>query len=397
MSSSPYNHHPFHTIGAATLLLWDPGAGSDGAWRRLSKVADCSLLMSTEQASKDITVKGLTQPIARRNRAKRYSISFRLLENAGPEAHDLIFGEATEQSGEAEGVVVAAEVLRLYGSDYTELAHPYGLLQQVPGPPGAPAASAGSTGGSIPPNTYYYWIEPVLEYGGDPVFTGEPGGTGPVTVSSGQTVTITFTPPVDYVPDGYRIFFNTADNLATAQVALANAQSSPVVLTAHQGGGSFSEQQEPLVEVYSYDGATQYVLDTDFSVHGGKGLVKRLPGGAIAAGQRVLVLYAYERPSSIVTTLGCPVQLERYRRVRLLQLAPEPDEGAQDMNPDNWRETGIEFEFFKVNVAINDSSFPFSEDEFSEGCSLTWDCLFDGTEAKVGTVRSTYGVLAEYE
>jgi hypothetical protein len=397
MSSSHYNYHPFHTIGAATLMIWDALAGGSGAWRRLSKVADCSLIVSTEQAGKDITVKGLTQPVARRNRSKRYSISFRLLENAGPEAHDLIFSEGTTQLNSGENLIVAAEVLRLYGSDYTELSHPYGIVQLPLAPPGAPDASAGSTGGSIPPNTYYYWVEPVLEYGGSPVFSGEAGGTGPVTVSSGQTVTITFTPPADYTPDGYRVFFNTTDDLATAQIALGNTESSPTVLTSHQGGGSFDEQDEPLIEIYSYDGSVQYEHGVDFAVHAGKGLVKRLPGGAIAEGQRVLAIYAYERQPSVLTTLGCPVQLERYRRIKLLQLSPEADDGGNTVNTDNWRETGVEFEFFKVNVSLNDSSFPFSEDEFSEGSSLSWDCLFDGSEGKVGTLRSTYGVLADYE
>jgi hypothetical protein len=56
----------------------------------------------------------------------------------------------------------------------------------------------------------------------------------------------------------------------------------------------------------------------------------------------------------------------------------------------------VEFLFYKVNISLNDSRWPFSEDDFSEGASVTWDCLFDGSEAKVGLVRSTYGVLANY-
>ena len=103
------------------------------------------------------------------------------------------------------------------------------------------------------------------------------------------------------------------------------------------------------------------------------------------------MVYAYWRPASVLTPLGDAVDLERYRQIRLLQLAPD------DPDPALWRETGVEFTFFKVNVALNDSRWPFSENDFSEGASVTWDCLFDSEQAKVGTARSTYGVLAEYE
>lgn len=392
MATSQYTYHPYHTIGAATVLLWDPDAGGEevgGAWRPLGKVADAAVVITTEQAGKDLTIKGLTQPIARRNRAKRYSITFRMLEDANPLTLDLLGGEGAALSEAGSALIGTTEILRLYGADWRELAHPYGLAAEPPGGVCDAQASAGGSGGSIPPGTYFYWVVPYIEAGGD-VFQGPAVSAGSESVGSGEQVTVSFTLPTDWTPDGYRVYYNSSDTLAGALLA-GGGGGSPVVLAEHLGTVSFSAADGPLVIVRSFDGETLYTAGTDYLLDAEKGLVKRASGGTIADGQQVVATYAYWRPASVLTPLGDTVDLERYRRVRLLQLAPD------DPDPALWRETGVEFTFFKVNLALNDSRWPFSENDFSEGASVTWDCLFDSEQAKVGTARSTYGVLAEYE
>ena len=151
MATSQYTYHPYHTIGAATVLLWDAAAGGSGAWRPLGKVADAAVLITTEQVGKDLTLKGLTQPIARRNRAKRYSVTFRLLEDANPLTLDLLCSDGAAQSLDPQDLRTQREVLRLYGNDWRELAHPYGLRQELPAGVSDPGAAASGTGGSIPP------------------------------------------------------------------------------------------------------------------------------------------------------------------------------------------------------------------------------------------------------
>ncbi len=47
-------------------------------------------------------------------------------------------------------------------------------------------------------------------------------------------------------------------------------------------------------------------------------------------------------------------------------------------------------------MALGDLRLAFGEEDFSEGFSVTWDCMFDPGTGRVGTVRSTYGVLAQY-
>ena len=168
MATSQYTYHPYHTIGAATMLLWDGAAGDGGAWRHLGKVADAAVLASTEQVGKDITTKGLTQPVARRNRSKRYSLSFRLLEDTNPLVLDFIGSESAAQSADSSELVLTSEVVRLFGLDWRELAHPYGIAAGQPEGVTEVMASAGGTGGSIAPGTYYYWVVP--KAGG---FTGE--------------------------------------------------------------------------------------------------------------------------------------------------------------------------------------------------------------------------------
>jgi len=391
MATSQYSYHPYHTIGAATLLLWDGAAGGGaGAWRQLGKVADAAVLMTTEQVGKELTIKGLTQPVARRNRAKRYSVTFRMLEDANPLTLDLLYSEGAMQSAGASELVATSEVLRLYATDYTELAHPYGIRSTPPAGVSGVSASAGGSGGSIPPGTYYYWIVAYFDFGGGLGLESAPAISGAVNVSSGQKVTITFTPPAGYTPDGYRVYFNTSNNLSGAQLAIDGQSGSPVVISSHLGSTIYEAQAAP-VEVFSYDGQTQYEAGADYAVDVEKGLLKRLAGGAIDEAQQLLVVYLYERPAGVVTPLGDAVDLERYRRVKLLQLA------ADDPEPGSWRESGVEYEFFKVNVSLNDSRWPFSENDFSEGAAVTWDCLYDSAEAKVGTVRSTFGVLAQYE
>ena len=391
MASSQYTYHPYHTIGAATLLLWDDAAdGGAGAWRTLGRVADAAVLVTTEQAGKDLTLKGLSQPVARRNRSKRYSLSFRLLEDAGPLTLALWGGEGAAQSQFGSELVTTSDVLRLYDAEWRELAHPFGIAALPPAGVSDVEASAGGSGGSISPGTYYYWVVPYIEYGGDDDFEGQEAPTGAVVVAAGEQVTITFTPPAGWSPDAYRVYFNTEDNLGGASQAGEGFGGSPIVLSSHDGL-SVVRGSGPLVRVATYDGETEYTADTDYALDVEKGLVKRLAAGGIADGARVLVTYAYWRPASVLTPLGDPVDLERHRRLRLLQLAPD------DPDPALWRETGVEFTFFKVNVNLNDSRWPFSENDFSEGVSFSWDCLFDPVEAKVGDVRSTYGVLAAFE
>ena len=390
MATSQYNYHPFHTIGAATVLLWDGDAGGGaGAWRPLGKVADAAVIMSTEQVSQDLTLKGLTQPIARRNRAKRYSLAFRLLENAGPETQALLFGEGAEQSAGAAEIAVFTEQLRLYGQQWRELSHPYGIVaEQLPGVDAA-SVSAGGSGGSIPPGTYYYWIAPQYSNTGEPTLEGSAQAAGSVAVSTGQTVSFEITPPDSLVLHGYKVIYNYTNELVGAQIA-GQLTAASLVLSNHTDDGEYQEPGGQYCTLSSNDGLTEYLAGTDFQLDLQKGLIKRLTGGAIPDGAEVLVTYAYAQPASVETSLGDPIDLERYFKVRLLQLA------ADNPDPAQWRETGVEFTFYKVCTNINDSRWPFSENDFSEGCPVTWDCLFDGDEAKVGTVRSTYSVLAEY-
>lgn len=393
MATSQYTYHPYHTIGAATVQLWDPNAGGEevsGAWRPLGKVADAAVIISTEQASKDLTVKGLTQPLARRNRAKRYSLSFRLLEDANPLTLDLLGSEGAAQSQDGLELVFTSEVLRLFDFEWREVGHPYGIAAVPPEGVSDAMVTAGGTGGAIPPGTYFFWVVPYLESSGNTTFEGLSFNAGSTPVSAGEKVTVTFTPPGSWNPDGYRVYYNTIDSLEGASLA-ATGTESPIVITGFSGALTYSPQDGPLVVVRDYDGTAEYIVDSDYGLDVGKGLLKRATGGLIPDGAQVVVSYAYWRPPSVSTPLGDPVDLERYRRVRLLQLAPD------DPDPAAWRETGVEFTFFKVNVSMNDSRWPFSENDFSEGASMAWDCLFDGGEGKVGEARSTYGVLAAYE
>ncbi len=394
MATAQYTYHPYHTIGAATVLLWDPLAGGealDGAWRHLGRVADAAVVVATEQAGKDLTIKGLTQPIARRNRAKRYSLSFRKLEDANPLTLDLLLGEGSAPEHGGAELVSASEVVRLYGRDQRELAHPYGIATEPP--PGVEnlAVAVGGSGGGIPTGTYYYWVVPATTDEGTGGFEGEPAATGLVAVGAGEQVTFTFDPPADWSPGGYRVYRNTTDTIEGALLAGYGFSGSPVVLQSHTDAATYQARGGALVDIYSYDGAGLYAAGTDYGLTADRGLVQRLAGSGITDGTQVVVSYAYWRPAGVTTKLGDAVDLERYRRVRLVQLAPE------GTDPAAWRETGVEFTFYKVNVSLNDSRWPFSEGEFSEGASVTWDCLFDGEQALVGTVRSTYGVLADYE
>ncbi len=277
MATSQYTYQPYHTIGAALLLVWDELAGGgSGGWQSVGKVADAALNVATEQVAKEIITKGLSQPIAQRNRSKRYSLSFRLLENANPHVLGLLLSDGAAQSVNSEIAVVEHAVLRLYSADYTELSHPYGLVSA--------------------------------------------------------------TPP----------------------------------------------------EVQSYDGLTTYVVDIDYETDLEKGLIKRKTGGSIPDGAKLYVEYTYTQSANVVTSIGDSVDLERYKKVKLLQLE------ADGADPSKWKEAGLEFEFHRVNINGADTTILFSEDDFSEGASASWDCLYSSAEAGVGTVRSSYGVLAEF-
>lgn len=404
MSLSHYNHAPYHPIGAASLLVWDSLAGPDdpltslpqGAWRSVGKVADAAVVMTAQSAGQELALKGLSQPIARRLTAQRYSLSFRLLECAGPEALDLLFSLGSAPGGAGTELVATSEVLRLYGSDWNEVAHPFGILAAPPAPVSALSADPGGTGGEISPGTYYYWVVPVIPGEGPPVY-GDPSPSGAVSVSSGEKVTLEFTPPAGYIPAYYAVFVNSSNSLDSAElVDYFPALEGSIELAHHSLGGGFGSGAA--VRVFSYDGETEFEAGLDFSADIAKGLVKRISGGAIPSGARVLVVYSYERPASVLSSLGDPVTLERYRRVKLLQLAPEDGNGNPgDLDPATWRETGAEWELYRVSVGASDSGYSFTPEDFSPGAAVVWDCMYSGEHARVGVVRSTFGVLATYE
>ncbi len=162
MSTSQYTYSPFHTIGAASLLIWDAAANAaQGAWAQLARVADAAVLSTTEQVGQQLVVKGLAQPIARRNKSQRFSLSFRLLEDANPAALELLLGSGACKAAAFAQDTAVSECLRLYGADFTELAHPYGILDGGLPPVTGLEASAGGTGGNILAGSYYYWVLPL--------------------------------------------------------------------------------------------------------------------------------------------------------------------------------------------------------------------------------------------
>jgi len=277
---SNYTYHPFHSIGAANLLLWDPAALSgSGAWARLGRVADAAVLISGEILEKDLVVKGLSQPLARRPHSRRYSLSLRLLEAANPAVLDLLFADGSVPLSGTASTQAVSESLRLFGLEYCELAHPFGILAS------------------------------------------------------------------------------------------------------------------PALTLKSYDGATTYSAVTDYEFDRARGLLKRRSGSAIAEGAPVVASYSYARPAGISASLGSAAALERYARLKLLQLAPA-DNGS--LEPLDWRENGVEFEFYRVSLHSPESRWPFTEESFSEGSPQSWDCLYSSEQGGVGTVRSSFGVLAAW-
>lgn len=398
MSTSQYTYSPFHTIGAASVLLWDAAAaGGSGAWAHFARVADATVLATTEQVSQHLVIKGLGQPIARRNRSKRYSLSFRLLEDANPAALDVLFSDGAVQSKTAAQDISTSEALRLYGTDYTELAHPFGILNGGLPPVTGLSASAGGAGGNILPGSYYYWVVPYVRDGAEERL-GQVARTSQVNVSAGQLVTLSFNPPVGYQPDGYKIVYTLLSTLTSPLLLVVSSpQDTEVVISSHQGATPIAFQfDDGVIVVKSYDGQETFIAGNDYVIDVLRGLLKRVAGGAIGDGERVVVSYSYRRPPSVSTPLGDCVELERYRKLKLTQLAPNDANAGSDLSPATWQETGVEFEFGKVNVASGDVRLPFTEDDFSEGASVSWDCLFDPAEGRVGLVRSTYGVLAQY-
>jgi hypothetical protein len=401
VTTSTYNYHPFHSIGAAKLLLWDAAALSgDGAWRSLGRVADCAVLVSGSQVEKDIAVRGLSQPIAKRPRSRRYSLSFRLLELSGPEAQALLFGDGGAQERSASGIEVYAEALRLYGYEQYELAHPYGLVQELPAGVSSLSTSVGGGSGVIPATNYHYWVVPYLGHG-DTRFLCTAVHTGPVTVGSGQQVTFTFTAPTDYAPDGYRIYYNSSNNLASAVLARETSSGSPIVISSHAGSPGYSASELPFFKLLEYDGGGEFAATEDYALAAERGLVSRSSGSSLPSGSSCAALYAYWQSAAVSTALGDAIAPERYRRIKLLQLMPEDPEqqglGPGELDPAAWRETGVELELYKVALTPADTRWPFAEAEFGEGASLLWDCMFDGGAGAVGTVRSSFSVLAQWD
>ena len=395
MSTGQYVYPPFHTIGPASLLIHDPLAGSGlGAWRMLGRIADAAVLTTTEQIGKHLTIRGLTQPIALRNRSKRVSLSFRLLENANPDTLALLFGEGAGPAKSSAGTRQLSECVRLSGQALTELSHPFGIQAgQLTGVTNLVAVASGS-GGTIPPGTYYYWVVPYIDGQGEERFTGTPVSAGPVVVQAGQSVTLTFNAPPGYQPDGYIALYTTGPSLTNAMQLMTTSTVSPLVISTHSGAVPYIPLgQGGNLIVTDYVGSVRYTEGADYHADVSRGMLQRIAGSTIADGELVVVSYLIADQNSVEIPLGDPLDLEPYRRVKLVQLAPHSE---TPNDPATWRESGLEFEFFRVQVASGDSRLALTEDDFSEGAALVWECLYDSVQGKVGTVRSSFDVLVEW-
>ncbi len=402
MSTSQYTYHPFHTIGAAQIQLWDSAAlGGLGAWRSLGRCADAAVLVSGETAEKGVAISGVSQPIAKRPRSRRYSLSLRLLETAGPEAANLLFGEGALQLKRSADISVQAESLRLYGTQAWQLAHPYGLLTSLP--PGAtgPSLSAGGSGGLIAATTWHYWVVPCLKHGGVVQFEGAALYCGSVNVTAGQQVTVNFTPPTSWTPQSWRVYFNSSNNINTAFMALETTAAPPLLIASHAGSPAYSAQSLPLFKLRSHDNLSGYSASSDFSLNAARGSLSRTETSSLPSGKRAAAIYAHWTSSAVDTPIGDPLSPERYRRIRLLQLAPQDPQksglSGGDLDTATWRETGVEFDFYRVAITPGETRWPFADNDFGEGASLLWDCMYDGASSAVGTVRSSFGVLAQWE
>ncbi len=133
MTASNYSYHPFHTIGGARLSIHDPLADNgNGAWQPLGRVADAEFSVESEKLDRLGSQRGTLQPVAQFCRALRYSLSFRLLEQASPLALGLLAGPGAVQASSPAGVEQYSEVLRLHATDWTELLRPWALEASPP-------------------------------------------------------------------------------------------------------------------------------------------------------------------------------------------------------------------------------------------------------------------------
>ena len=134
MTAADYTYHPFHTIGGARLSILDPLADDgNGAWQPLGRVADAQFNVEAEKLDRLGSRRGMLQPVAQFCRSQRYSLSFRLLEQASPLALGLLAGPGAAQSSVAAGVEQYSEVLRLHGTAWHELLRPW-ALESSPAP-----------------------------------------------------------------------------------------------------------------------------------------------------------------------------------------------------------------------------------------------------------------------
>lgn len=128
MSGAGYGYHPFHTIGAARLALFDEAADNGGgAWQSLGRIADAELTVESEKLERLDSQRGMLQPVAQFCRSLRYSLSFRLLEQASPQALALLAGPGAPTQSATAGTQQYGELLRLNGSDWLELSRPWAL------------------------------------------------------------------------------------------------------------------------------------------------------------------------------------------------------------------------------------------------------------------------------
>lgn len=384
MSSSQFTYHNYQTVGPAAMLFWDP---VKSAYRRVCKISDAQVLASAEKVVKEEVIKGIREVVDERNLFRRWRLRGRLDENANPDVSKLLFASRADMPQSiytAFSILQFKEVIKLYGENIVVLSHTSDIISSLAG--GRVVTGVPFDGnGNIAPGTYYYLVTGV--YGTtETVYEASAESQAVVVSAPKDSVALSWTASSDGLPDKFRIYRTTTQGTYGANSFIGETTSTNFVDTLATPSAGAPPSGMYLTKVEKYDLSAIYQAGVDYNLDSDKGEIKRIASGSIGEGESVIVTYFY-RNNAMVSTNIDPVEASPvYKKVLLIQM--EKDK--------NGKESGIEIEFYKVNITSGEIGFPFTEDQFNEGVEFEWDCLYDSTSGKVGVRRDKNAVLEHF-
>lgn len=372
MSDTNIEKHPeFRHIGPAVLKLYDE---QNEVLVDVGMVEELVLAKVVEKVTATSVYNGVQVQSSSQSMSESWVLRGRFMETLDPNTQYLAFKNCGESSVTDEcSIQLVRERIQVFSGRMRTLTYNRGFYGLGVLPPITGLTAVAVSSGNLPAGDYDVTATAIYQGGGE----SNAYATVTATIAGDESLYIEIVPPAgDITPMGYRIYVRApGEGFATlwAETTSTNVLFTDVVV----GGDPVPEDGDISFEVWSEDGETKYIPDTDYTIDISCAALGILPDGDICDGQWIEVRYAYLKnpfssisigPSDKIPKIGHPVILAMKADSRSTPAA-----------------RGLEIHLWKVDM---DSSLEWmlSELSFENGFEFEWPVMFAENHLNFGEV-----------